>query len=561
MKSFVTVAGIMFTMFLCNPYVYAADGLERVSVFSFDGDGAGKYIILQDSIDHAIVSGLAEMVDITYVENTLPDEEQERILAEYAQHGKKIFATLGIDWIVTGKYTLTDTILQFDATLYSDQGKSPVLVSSFAQNEGEVLPALDTLLEKIHERIVGADDQRISPAVSEKSGIKAFQTEHPERRYKEERVFQTEGNMPADYEERENVLTIYESVSPLQGKVVALSVADLDDDGVSEVVVVTEKYLVCYRYDQGQMHYLDVIRLGVDETPHALNIADTNGDGEQEIYLSSMQGTSLSSSMYSWNTDRGFSREFSDIPWAIRPIEIPGAGMILVGQQKNNSAGRFLKPRLWKLDIDEVGQKLVAVSEVVIPGRPDLFDFSFSDLDGDGKVEVIVLLPDFTLAVYSASGTVVWKSEEKYGESIEQTAENPGQNTGLDNMSIAMQYKPVRIVTDDMDYDGIPELFIARNVFDSSRMTGNLKVPEYGQIVCMKWQDEMMQQQWVTSHYDGYIADMVADISQNSIAAAQSAAASGMRLMFMHNTDDGSGGAMAVPAGKSELVTYEIILE
>ncbi len=109
-----------------------------------------------------------------------------------------------------------------------------------------------------------------------------------------------------------------------------------------------------------------------------------------------------------------------NIAWFLRPILLPGEGLILAGQSPtgSNEAGRgFVGTGIYRLEIGGSPRFCPSRSQAATSRLADLFDFVRADLDGNGTVETVAIDKNEKLLVYDDQNNLLWVSEGNFGGS------------------------------------------------------------------------------------------------------------------------------------------------
>ncbi len=70
-----------------------------------------------------------------------------------------------------------------------------------------------------------------------------------------------------------------------------------------------------------------------------MSVADLDGNGRAEIYLSSLSAVNVSSLVLEWDGAK-FKTIASWLKWLMRVVDVPGKGKTLVGQERMPDATR-----------------------------------------------------------------------------------------------------------------------------------------------------------------------------------------------------------------------------
>ena len=511
--------GLLLLFCLCPLSVLAKSMTAKVVLFPLDVTGAGKYSVLKDALGNMVASRLAADPGITMMENSLSVEQQKQFVAEFPRKSEKIFASLDADHIGAGAVVAIGQQIFLQMAFYVENSTAPILIEVEAEGEEQILGAVDLLLERVDEKVFGQKKEKTDAflPLADRGGVEAFQTEHPDRKYKEEII---SGAGVFTGAEGTNIAknTILRRTSSLPYGIISLTVEDGDGDGSKEIFVASENGIRVYKYEGGLLREESRYKLRPAMSVHAMNMADIDGDGKQEIYLSATANRSFSSSILNWSVMSGFTEIKSNIRWAIRPLEIPGVGMVVAGQRLGATQETFLEPGLYSLSLD--GDKVDEIERLSLPATFNLFDFVFADLDGDGYKEKVAVTSSLDLAVYGADNSLLWVSDGKkdYGGSLTYLGSRwrvkDGQPEGYftidDENYYDLQYIPSRLIADDVNGDGKDDIITASNILSTYKVFSNLRSFKGGNIVCLGWNEGAMamSELWQTDVLDGYIADV-----------------------------------------------------
>lgn len=420
---------------------------------------------------------------------------------------------MGADFLLYGSVTSLGGGMSFDAKLYSVATKKSESFYATAAREGDVMTAIDSLAWSVLEKTFGKKRQgsgAASQAVVAGADTGALQTAHPDRTF---RATAGLGNSSLLWSEGSSQFFKTRNVQlSLEG----LAIGDVDGDGALEVVMTDREKVLVYKLNEGRLAEFATIEPGVRYKIHAVNVADLNDNGKAEIYISAADAGMPGSMGVEWD-GKAMVTLFKDARYYLRPVKVPGLGMVLAGQ-KSGAEGIAISGPIFILTRD--GENLSGDERLPVPSGVNMFDFSFADVDGDGEWEVVVLDRWNKLLVMKQSGKVMWKSEDRYGatkrflggKSAMQMTQQTGARRSASKMADGVElfeevFVPSRILVADVDADGIDDIIINANTPTWTSLTRSIQVFQSGTLLGLKWNGVGFQELWRTRKVDGYVVD------------------------------------------------------
>jgi hypothetical protein len=493
---------------------------SRFLFLPFDSSSAGKYTYLADGVRTMLASRLAAKDGVQLVDYAMQESEVKKLEAAGRGEGdaRVDFSGLQADYLVSGALYATNIGLKIQVVVSAvDSADKQQNFSTTAENEEQVIPAIGTLSEEIYSKILRTPATAGSQqaAVQDDSGVVGFRTEHPEKEYKKG-LFGGGSIVGSEGSDIAVTAKGLKKSSTIPVVIVAMDVGDLDGDGEQEIVFASRTALEIFHYNDGRFQKIGDYRLRPTFKIHALNIADLDKDGKSEIYISANERFRVSSQIVKWSAGEGVRILHENIAWFLRPILLPGEGMILAGQTGSNQAGKgFVEPGIYRLEIAGSRASVRRGAKLPLPGSLNLFDFVRADLDGDGTVETVAIDRNEKLLVYDNQNNLLWVSEGNFGGSRNYLGpvkgeENLGEPTGVKSekgLNRDMVFVPTRLLVQDIDNDRKQEILIGRNKRNSPRFLRNYREYDGGDIACLSWRESELKEVWHTSTIPGYISD------------------------------------------------------
>jgi hypothetical protein len=340
-------------------------------------------------------------------------------------------------------------------------------------------------------------------------------------------------NLTSKREALGDVRPFFAPVKDLSGKLPDLPVdaryfvmADLDGDGAVEYVFSNEKKLSVYRAEKSG--WKEVWTESVDKKEQEMqqfriDVADINGNGRPEIFVTRMLNDKVSS--YVLEFENGSFRRIADIPGFLRVLQYPGRGTVLIGQDYDPDRFFGGQPREYAWS----GGAYTPGAPVVLPKGTDLYSFVFADF-GEGHPLLVSFDKDRHLVVYSGD-MALWKSEERYN-TVETVLTKP--LTGIDaavgsdsadfNRANIMPGPMIdksrlvringRLIAVDLYGSGKDDLVVAKN--SPQAFLGGYKG---GELETLTWTGVRLEPRWTVKDLAGPVLDI--QVSRPDKAAVQ----------------------------------------
>ena len=231
-----------------------------------------------------------------------------------------------------------------------------------------------------------------------------------------------------------------------------------------------------------------------------LDIADINGNGRPELFVTVMQKSKVVSHVVEFQD--GLYQRIADLPGFLRVVYYPGKGAMLVGQDydpRSFYAGR-VKQYVWS------GGHYIAGPELSLPKGVMLYGFTFASL-GEPKPLVVALDDKSRVVVYSGDSPI-WKSEETYPPIGTAVNKPVTDSTAVISQSVADAEKgqkvrvPGRILALDMNGDGTDEIVLPKNIGDT--FLGSYTKADF---VSLGWTGARLEQRWSIKDLPGVVVD------------------------------------------------------
>jgi len=498
---------------------------KNVAVLPFEMHAPSSMAYLQDGLRDMLASRLAANGGAIIIENAKVDGLLKEP-GKFLQQGEavELASQLGLDYIVTGSLTSLGGSMSLDAKVFGmDNSFEPMSFYATAAQESEVVGAINQLSWDIAAKVFGAKPPaavapatavRPSPAV-EDDAMAPFKTEHPDKAHKKQSPAQASG-MVSPLIMTHDSTQGFTKTQNVDFQLRGLDIGDVDGDGELDVVMADKQTLYAYHLQNNKLAEFGSVKLPARSIIHAVSLADLDGNGKSEIYISAADDTSPHSWAYEWN-DTDFSIISDDVPWYIRTVQMPGEGLVLVGQRGGNDS--VLLAGIFRLMRN--GKKLQPQERLIMPNYVNLFDFSLADVTGDGNIEIVGVSKADRLYVVRSDGSVLWVSDNYYsgtrryiGEDYElyrmqglDTNSTPDYNVIGKEGSGKRIYIPSRMIVMDVNHDGRDDIIVNRNVSTAFRVAENFKRYKTGEIGGLTWNGIGLTEIWQTKKIDGYIPD------------------------------------------------------
>ncbi|MFZ5797934.1 MAG: FG-GAP-like repeat-containing protein [Thermodesulfobacteriota bacterium] len=412
---------------------------------------------------------------------------------------------LGADYLIFGSITALGGGISIDSQVFSAAAPAGQAIQPFyasATAGDQIMQSIDGLAWDIIEKLFNKRRPVAAAPTPQTQGQAgtppAFTTAHPDK------TFMASGGGYGIKSGRGFTKTRNFNMG-LQG----LDLADVDGDGALEVIIADKSEVQVFDRDETRLNLIGTVQVSGYQIHH-VGAADLDSDGRAEIYISANDPQSPGSMAVEWD-GKQLVTLFDNARWYIKPMEIPGTGQVLVGQAGGSVP---VEEGLYVLSLNN--GSLNRGERLPLPGKVNLFNFAYADLDGDGQKEVVALDDSFKLQVIRG-GAVSWKSEERFGGTKRYLGGEPrmmpgtsrSRNPEVDGMGDRYKeiYVPSRILVTDVDHDGADDIIL--NLNPSTLTTVLPRSIQYlsGTMVGLKWNGLGLEEMWRTRKIDGYVVD------------------------------------------------------
>jgi len=560
----------VFLMSMAVPFsLQAASAKEvRIIVLPLNGDASGSFSYLTDSIRTMLSTRLAVKEGIKVVDRVLTADEivllnRDRVEGEEYQ---QLLNSLNTDYLVSGALYALQTGLKIEVNVAGNdiEVSGGGTFTSLAVSEDHILESVEHLVEDIAVRALGVTDKSASVVAnvsSDTSGLEAFSTEHPEKIFKKG-VYG--GSITAEDGMAVKSLGVRKS-SELPAMLVSMASGDLNGDGNMEIVAASRTAVEIFRFDDTRFLKLATYAFPKNYKIHAVNIADLDGSGKLDIYVSGNKGKATASAILRWDDAAGLQPLLTDIDWYLRPMAKPDAGVILAGQKGSTDprTGYVVGPVV-RLGIEGDFAKVVKKFELPIPRNIRLFDFIWADLDGNGSTEIVAIDSREKLLVYDGANNLTFVSEQDYGGSRNFFGPTQSATTSIKDMigkgddaksERPMLFIPTRLLAVDLNGDGKQEIIVANNLRTTPKAMANFREYNGGNVVGLSWIETEMVEVWKTNRIEGYIADY--NFLEPGKSSAQPPAGNGVSTLYITQVPDKHLFGLSLKS-KSKLLRYSL---
>jgi TolB-like protein len=503
-----------------------AEETKKIAVLPFSIHSAEDIDYIKSGVWDMLISRLSATEKVKVTDKNLVSDAMKKIqkkdlnAADVYGLGKQ----LGVEFVVWGSITKIGNSVSLDGKLLDIATyKSPVGIFEQCEGIDEVIPRINTFAKKINFHLLGQVPAAfalppekaplpqptlpVATSSPDSKAIGALKTP--------EGTFTAIINPDFIHEARPLDRKGFWITRRYSTEFKGMDIGDVNKDGLNEVVIVDDNNVMIYQR-KGKTLKLLYKRSGKAYVQNlAVDVADINGNGVDEIIVTSLTGNSPNSYVLEFQ-DGKFKEIASKLRWFLRVINISGEPTLL--GQKMGLASPFEYP-IYEIVWDD--GEYIEGERMDIPEGLSVYGLTIDSVDIDG-VERIIALDDYDhlriysktqkpiskIHVFGGSDESIWKGDDVFGGSSTYIKPDE-QGTATDHKvdEQAKTYLNVRIITYDINKDGKREIIIVKNISSSGRMFENVKAFSKSEIYDLQWDGMGISVNWKTRPINGYVAD------------------------------------------------------
>jgi hypothetical protein len=292
-----------------------------------------------------------------------------------------------------------------------------------------------------------------------------------------------------------------------EGVITAMAAGDLNKDGTIQVVAATDDTLMIHQMSGNQLVLEKQLEYSSTNRIVSLDIADINGNGFPEIFVTSLSihRDSLQSFVVEYNGS-DYVTLVDNQSYYYRVIQPPDTTPALLGQYTGNS------PFDGRISIMQAeGSTYTRQKQMRFPRNTSILSLAKGPVTSETAEEYVMTNRFGRLVVTGDTGTIEWESTDKYGGTAHVWL-MPSNDT--DASFRERIYIHPRIQFYDMDEDDKPEVLAVQNNEFGGGAIGRYKRFKNGSIKVLSWNGIALAPVFQTSALQGWISDFViADIN------------------------------------------------
>jgi hypothetical protein len=284
---------------------------------------------------------------------------------------------------------------------------------------------------------------------------------------------------------------------PIDEELVAITVADLNQDQLLETFVATKNRIGIFQIGQSGFRLTGSINIPGGSRILGLDSGDVNGDGQPELYINTLTGEKLSSSIVEFKGQQ-YTTTLADSDWFTRVIKLQGQ-TVLVGQKIGTPQAPFSGP----LALLARQDKGLSVAEYIkLP--QDATVFAFMPMPENPAQHYAYISKSNDLVVRDGQGNKTWQSQSQFGGSGISLFPAAEQQTAVAAQPLSLQPKIQQLASG--------EIVVAQNNADKTLAQLN---GQSSKVTGLAWDDKKLAQKWHTDELRGLLIDIAVGDADN----------------------------------------------
>jgi|GEM_PF-552878 len=500
------VSALIFLSLLAPGNAFCA-GPKKVALFPFEMNSSQNLEYLQNGMFSMLSSRLTDPGKVTVLGRDVINQaltqakSQGLFKSNFTQAAAgKIGQSLGADYVIFGSITVIGESVSLDAALADVKGeREPLTFSDQSKVMGDVITLVNNFAVTANQNVFNRRMKDKLKPIS-RSAIAAASAGAEAGTGDDQGLRLVEQPDGSGFSTHLNVKDV----------VRAMAVGDLNNNGQAQVVTATEYTL--------SIHHLKGSRLALEQTLEypsslsivGLDIADINGNGYPEIFVSAMtiHQDSLSSFVVEFNGST-FTTITEKQPLYFKVVHAGENSKMLLGQEKGmdpfsgdiylmtGNRGGYLKDK--RIPMPRDTSVLALDRGAVRSGDVE----GFLSVNRHGRI-----------VVGSNTGERVWKSKLKYGGTnkiwlMEREDEDESYREQI-------YFNPRVKFLETTGKDGVQQAIVIRNGELMGGTLGRYKRFEQGHLEIMAWNGMEMAPVYKTTPVQGWISDFdIADLDND----------------------------------------------
>jgi TolB-like protein len=507
---------ILIVASVCTPLSAFAEPLQ-VAIVPFKVHAEKDLSFLRDGIVDMLSSRLSWADKVTVINSQETLKAFKTVTGSLDEtKAQKMGAKLDADYVLFGSLTVIGNSVSIDAKMVDVSGEKQTL-SFFNQSQGmdQVIPSINLFASDINEKEFGrVMPSQKAPAASQSLRAQTPQPQtdlraHPDKLvaggFAGGEIQETQQTTPASAfistQASQDRSVKYWKSRMFRKRINGIALGDIDDDGKTETIIIDDNTVDAYRFENKQFLKLKTIAKRSDDKFIGVDVADINGNGYPEIFISALDPfrKSVRSFVLEFN-GQTFTEIVKESDWYFGVVETPDRGSILLGQKQGIESpfDKEIFELVWQNSGYEAADKFM-------PGkRANVRGLALGNAMNDGSQVAVVFDKLDYLRLYSINGGEIWKDGEYSGGTINYfSLPDQGMVKGMFNNA----YYPMRILIRDINDDGKNEVITVKN----TRLSRLLEFRKFkhGEIEIRSWDGVGvgLAVLWKTRELKGYIID------------------------------------------------------